>query len=373
MGRRSATLLPPARVRRVVAAEDALQFVPWPLVLAGGSILVVVLFFRRRFELFRDIGLSRAELAILCLGPVAGITVNVPVYQTGGGILAVNLGGALLPGFMVALWFRRAKMDPFLALAGTLLVSAVAFLIVQFDPEQGIYTTFPQLFAPSLVALAFAMAVSVTRPLRAVPLAYTAGCMGALLGADIYNLPPIVQHLGAVAQPSVVSIGGAGVFDMVYLSGMVAMAAAILLTASIHPRRAPAAFAYPGPPVVATEPAAVWQRYQALADPNPREVARAALALSDLHLRRKDHAKCLEHAVLAVDAMLAHPGLLAHVRAEAGPELRADIDALASARALAVQHQVPRRVAGNANRAAKQVVATLEAMAGLASRLEVAA
>ena len=52
---------------------------------------------------------------------------------------------------------------------------------------------------------------------RAPPLAYVAGSMGALIGADLSNLYRI-EELGA----PVVSIGGAGTFDGVFLTGLVA-------------------------------------------------------------------------------------------------------------------------------------------------------
>jgi uncharacterized membrane protein len=52
---------------------------------------------------------------------------------------------------------------------------------------------------------------------RAPPVAYVSGSMGALVGADLWNLPRIGE-LGA----SVVSIGGAGTFDGVFLTGILA-------------------------------------------------------------------------------------------------------------------------------------------------------
>jgi uncharacterized membrane protein len=354
-----------------VAADEALQNLPWPLLLAGVSILVVLLFFRRRYDVFRDLGLRRAELAILCLGPVAGLLVNVPILRSGTGYLAVNLGGALLPVLLVGLWIKRGRLDPVLAVAGSLVVSVVAKLIVIFDPEQGIYTTFPALFAPSAVALAFAMAVSVRRPLRAIPLAYAAGSMGSLLGADIYNLGPILEYLGRAEGASVVSIGGAGVFDMVYLAGMVAMAAALLLTAGMLPRRVETAMPYPVAPPVAAEASITWQRFLLLREPSPRDQARAALALSDLHLKRHDYAQAAAHAFLAVHTLLlAQPGLLQRVRTEGDPRLRADLEALQAAQAAASAPEGPgRSVAGNANFAAKNLVAALEPMVLLPSRL----
>jgi len=52
---------------------------------------------------------------------------------------------------------------------------------------------------------------------RAPPVAYVSGSMGTLIGADLLNLGRIAE-LGA----PVVSIGGAGTFDGVFLTGIIA-------------------------------------------------------------------------------------------------------------------------------------------------------
>jgi uncharacterized membrane protein len=52
---------------------------------------------------------------------------------------------------------------------------------------------------------------------RAPPVAYVSGSMGALIGADIANLGRLAE-LGA----PIVSIGGAGTFDGVFLTGIIA-------------------------------------------------------------------------------------------------------------------------------------------------------
>jgi uncharacterized membrane protein len=58
---------------------------------------------------------------------------------------------------------------------------------------------------------------------RAAPLAYIGGSLGALVGADLLNLDR-VHGLGA----PVVSIGGAGTFDGVFLTGILAVLLASL-------------------------------------------------------------------------------------------------------------------------------------------------
>ena len=55
------------------------------------------------------------------------------------------------------------------------------------------------------------------RRAQAPPVAYVAGSMGTLIGADLLNL-----HRFAEIGAPVVSIGGAGTFDGVFLTGIIA-------------------------------------------------------------------------------------------------------------------------------------------------------
>ena len=59
----------------------------------------------------------------------------------------------------------------------------------------------------------------------AAPLAYIGGSLGVLIGADLLNLGDL-QSLGA----PVASIGGAGTFDGVFLTGVIAVLLASLVT-----------------------------------------------------------------------------------------------------------------------------------------------
>jgi len=61
----------------------------------------------------------------------------------------------------------------------------------------------------------------------AAPLAYIGGSMGTLIGADILNLDKI-GNLGA----PIASIGGAGTFDGIFLTGILAVLLAGLASPS---------------------------------------------------------------------------------------------------------------------------------------------
>jgi uncharacterized membrane protein len=62
---------------------------------------------------------------------------------------------------------------------------------------------------------------------NAAPVAYISGSLGTLIGADLLNLGR-VHGLGA----PIASIGGAGTFDAVFLTGIIA----VLLSPMARPR-----------------------------------------------------------------------------------------------------------------------------------------
>ena len=64
-----------------------------------------------------------------------------------------------------------------------------------------------------------------------LPLAYIGGSMGTFIGADLLNLDK-VQGIGA----PVASIGGAGTFDGIFLTGILAVLLASIFSPPVHPR-----------------------------------------------------------------------------------------------------------------------------------------
>lgn len=93
-------------------------------------------------------------------------------------------------------------------------------------PGVGIVEAFPYyLFPPAIagvVAVLVASAVFPGREAAAVPLAFLAGTFGVLLGADLLRQPPLY----GTGPAGIYTIGGAGVFDLVYLSGLLAFVCA---------------------------------------------------------------------------------------------------------------------------------------------------
>jgi uncharacterized membrane protein len=81
-------------------------------------------------------------------------------------------------------------------------------------PVPGLGIALPT-FVPAIAAAVAALLLSRQ---YAAPLAYIAGSLGTLIGADLLNLDTI-PSLGA----PVASIGGAGTFDGIFLTGILAV------------------------------------------------------------------------------------------------------------------------------------------------------
>jgi uncharacterized membrane protein len=133
------------------------------------------------------------------------------VEEWPGTVVAVNLGGAVIPVLLsLYLLVKKAVYRP--ALLATALVTVVVHALA--SPVRGVGISVP-IFVPPLVAAA--AAVLLARK-SAPAVAYIAGSLGTLIGADLMNLGRI-QGLGA----PIASIGGAGTFDGVFVTGIVAV------------------------------------------------------------------------------------------------------------------------------------------------------
>ena len=154
-----------------------------------------------------------------------GMRYVVPVvHQWPATVLAINVGGALIP-ILLSLYLAVKNR---IVVKSAIAVAVVALVTHQLaQPVRGVGVALP-IFIPPIIALVCALVLSWR---EAGPLAYIGGSMGTLIGADIMNLGKI-QGLGA----PVASIGGAGTFDGVFLVGIVAVLLASLIQPG--PRRA---------------------------------------------------------------------------------------------------------------------------------------
>jgi len=211
------------------------------------SVIVVLLELRILHYAYERMGISPRSATWILVLTLLGSSINIPlaefppervisgrivrhfgmqyvvpvVHQWPATVLAINVGGALIPMLLsLYLAFKNG-----IVVKSVIAVAAVALITHQLaQPVRGVGVALP-IFIPPIVALLCALVLSWR---QAGPLAYIGGSMGTLIGADIMNLDKI-QGLGA----PVASIGGAGTFDGVFLVGIVA----VLLASLIQPRQ----------------------------------------------------------------------------------------------------------------------------------------
>lgn len=141
-----------------------------------------------------------------------GVRYVIPVVQEWPRtVIAVNVGGAVIPT-VLSLYLLIKHRLYVQGLIGVAVVTVIVHWLAQ--PIQGVGIAVPT-FIPPLVAAGTALLLS--RRL-APPLAYISGSLGALIGADLLNL----GRIHGLAAP-VASIGGAGTFDGIFLTGILAV------------------------------------------------------------------------------------------------------------------------------------------------------
>jgi uncharacterized membrane protein len=184
---------------------------------------------------FEKLGFSAFAVFLILMGSLVGSVINIPIkeipnettfkesvsfygiryriprYQSNSTQLSINVGGALIPSFVsVYLWMNGGNLvTPIIA---TAIVAFIVNRVARPVPGLGIATP---LFIPPLAALLVAFILASGDAPR---IAYISGTMGTLLGADLLNLNKI-KDLGA----PVASIGGAGTFDGIFITGIIAV------------------------------------------------------------------------------------------------------------------------------------------------------
>ncbi|HYP68818.1 MAG TPA: DUF1614 domain-containing protein [Thiobacillaceae bacterium] len=148
-----------------------------------------------------------------------GIHYVIPVIREWPAtVIAINVGGAVIP-ILISIYLMQKNRLFGLSLIGVGVVAAICHLLAY--PVPGLGIAVPIIVPPLATAL---VALALSRR-YAAPLAYICGSLGTLIGADLLNLGKI-QGLGA----PIASIGGAGTFDGIFLTGLLAVLYAGLVT-----------------------------------------------------------------------------------------------------------------------------------------------
>ena len=190
------------------------------------------------FEIaFAKLGLTPQESLLLLIGSLVGSGINLPLLQLRNReqgfpvkvvvqkvilglapktlsdkvIIAVNVGGCLIPVGLSFYFISLQLIDPIKMIIGIMAITLLSYKSSELIPGFGV--GMPIFLAP----LSAALLALVIDPEHAAQLAYMSGVLGVLIGADILRIKNITQ-LGS----SIAVIGGAGTFDGIFLTGLIA-------------------------------------------------------------------------------------------------------------------------------------------------------
>jgi uncharacterized membrane protein len=216
------------------------------LVLLAGGLIILIQLHILRYAYMR-LGVGPVGALFILFGSLIGSYFNIPitilpgqavesgqivdffgmryvvplVVASPGTVLAVNVGGAIIPTVMSTYLVIRYQVW----IKAILAIAAIAFVIHSMaTPVHGIGIAVP-VFVPVVATAILAFILSRE---YAAPLAYIGGSMGTLIGADLLNL----DKIGSLGAP-IASIGGAGTFDGIFLTGILA----VLLAGIASPSR----------------------------------------------------------------------------------------------------------------------------------------
>jgi len=247
--------------------------------------LLALFYFNLAANAFQRLGLSPNGALLVLVGSLIGSMINIPITRrkivitdpraatmpdflrmalpiihyyppaTQDEVIAINVGGALVPiSFSIYLIHTLSDLpEAMLALLDALVATVVVIVITKLlaRPVPGVGITLPSFVAPIIAALtAFLTVHFFGGGIGALaPVAYIAGALGTLIGADLLNLPLVLQGglLNAGPQrlwgvgpngelrvpPRILSIGGAGVFDGIFLTAVIAPLLASLVPVSL--------------------------------------------------------------------------------------------------------------------------------------------
>jgi len=135
---------------------------------------------------------------------------RIPKIEIQG--IFINLGGAIIPillsfYFLFLGWKSGFEIGPILI--ATVLMIIISKFLAKTIPGRGV--ALPA-FVPPIFSALFSLILA---PKFAAPSAFISGVFGTLIGADLLNLGKARKYGGFI------SIGGAGVFDGIFLVGIV--------------------------------------------------------------------------------------------------------------------------------------------------------
>ena len=192
-------------------------------------LLIYLLYISTISRVLETIGFTASEASTIILITLFLGWISIPLFPYGDWWIGISIGGALVPLAICGRLLRSRRVGFAEASVGILIVSYVTYFVTRAEEGLGIVADIPWAFAPALAAGLYSMSTFWTSMSKAAPLAYVSGVVGTLVGADVFRLGEALAFEAPDEGFSMLSIGGANIFDMVYLTGIIAVVVAIIV------------------------------------------------------------------------------------------------------------------------------------------------
>ncbi len=198
----------------------------------GVPILILYMAYLIATKAFKDMGFSSIEATIILfvsfllgygiIDEYVGFSfANIQLFTYNNWVVGINTGGAIIPILLSIYLVIKKKLPIKKIVIGVVVVSLVTFFATYPDPSKGIVSPFPLWLIPAFLASILSAILLWKNFRQAAPLAYVSGTIGVLIGADVFHLPGLLNCPVQTLSPAV--IGGANVFDMVFITGILAV------------------------------------------------------------------------------------------------------------------------------------------------------
>jgi uncharacterized membrane protein len=195
-------------------------------------LLVLYFIYLMITKAFNDMGFSSLEAIVIVfisfllgsglLDTYIGIQFSaIPLFVYGNWMVGINTGGAIIPIMLSIYLTVKNKINTLRLFIGIASVTIVTYFVTYPDPEKGIVSVFPFWLLPVFTASLASIVLLWKKKQKAAPFAYICGTLGVLLGADFFHLWELLGTPIRIKTPAI--IGGASVFDMVFLTGILAV------------------------------------------------------------------------------------------------------------------------------------------------------
>lgn len=193
------------------------------IAMAIGFLALIYLYIAGIGKVFETMGFTKAEAGTIVWVTLLLGWIPIPFLPYNGWWVAISLGGGVIPLAICYLMLRSQRAPVAEALIGVIIVTTITYFITRAEDGVGIVADLPWALAPSAAAGLYSLSVFWLDVRKAAPLAYVSGVLGTIVGADVFRLREMLSFEPPAENAPMLVIGGATIFDMVYITGIVAV------------------------------------------------------------------------------------------------------------------------------------------------------